>query len=89
MSVVGGNYCCSITVKFTKEPYENYWLTTAISGFECTGIGCKLYRDTVGRKNNTGNYQYFLRKIFAVVAGMIPAIKGCIIYSKNDTKSDS
>ena len=68
--------------KIYNEPHKNYWLTTANSGFEYTGIGCKLYRDTVGRKNNTGNCQYFLRKIFAVVAGMTPAIKGCIIYSK-------
>ena len=89
LSVVGGNYCCSITVKFTIEPHKNYWLTTANSRFECTGIGCKICRDTVGRKNNAGNYQYFLWKIFAVVTGIIPAIKGCNIYSKNEIKSAS
>ena len=67
--------------------HKNYWLTAANSGFECTDIGCKICGDTVGRKNNAGNYQYFLRKIFSVVTGMIPAIKGCNIYSKNDIKS--
>ena len=89
LSVVGGNYCCSITAKFTREPHKNYWLTTAISGFDCTGIGYKICGDTMGRKNNAGKYQYFLRKIFAVVTGMIPAIKGCNIYLKNDIKSAS
>ena len=84
--MIAGNNCCLIRVKFTRELHKSYWPTTENSGFECTGIGSKICRDTVGRKNNAGNCQYFLRKIFAVVTGKIPAIKDRNIYLKYDAR---